>query len=313
MPAGPSRVPPVAARFSTHQLTEEQRSARWEDWNRGALVGLTCHTPHGEGLRGEEITLDLGDQVLGHVQAGPHRIARTEQTIESSPTHALMVYAILRGRTTFADGNGAQVAPVGSALIVDADHPFRRTFPTGFAELAIKLRGPDAARLAGRSGAVTEFVRTPGLAAQRVRALAGHVARSFCPVDAEDAADLTRVTLDLIDDLTVGAGAGDRLALARLLIGRSLGDPRLSAPALAAALQISDRQLSRLFADERTTFPKYVTERRVRRAAELLGHPSARSISEIAARCGFASPAYFSRVFRDHYDLSPQQYRTGCA
>ncbi len=317
-------MPARVARFSTHGLNEEQRSARWEDWNRGALVGLNCHTPGGRGLRGEEVTLDLGDLTLGHVQAERHHISRTSATVDDSPTRSMVVYAILRGATTFSDSAGSWALTPGDAAVIDADRPFRRTFPTGFAELAIKLplqpqarQGPQdrQAREAGqacqaRTGTDgAHVVRTSGLAAVRVRTLGRHVARWCLPSGPGDLDTVRQVALDLVDDLTIGAGVGDRHALARLLIEQNLADPRLSAAALAGALEISERQLSRMFAATRTTLPRYVTERRLARAAALLATPAALPISGIAARCGFSSAAYFSRVFHDHYDMSAQQFR----
>ena len=298
-----------AARFSTYELNDEQRSSRWEEWNRSALVGLNCHTPHGRGLRGEEVTLDLGELTLGHVQAERHHISRTAQTVDTSPTRSMVVYAILHGRTTFADSGGSWVVSAGDAVIVDADRPFERTFATSFAELAIKVpwqHAQEARSLDQRSGA--RCVRTSGLAALRVRTLGRHVVRSVQPA-AFDGETLNRVALDLVNDLTISEGVGDRLAVGHMLIEQHLGDPTLSAPKLAGALEISERQLSRLFAETLSTFPKYLTERRLSRAAALLATPARLAISDIAAQCGFSSSAYFSRVFRDRFDVSPQQFR----
>ena len=298
-------------RFSTHELNEAQRSSRWEEWNRSALIGLNCHTPHGRGLRGEEVTLDLPGVTLGHVRAEPHQVSRGVKTVDDSPAHSMVVYVVLKGRTTVSVGSRTQLVPAGDVVILDADRPFERTFPTGFAELALKLPrrlfegyGPGA-RTAG-----ADVIRASGLTALRARALGRHLSQSVLPLAPDDAETISRVALDLVTDLATSERAGDRLALGRLLIEQNLGDPLLSAPRLARALEISPRQLSRLFADAQTSFPKYLTERRLLRASTLLAQPCAPSVGRVASLCGFSSAAYFSRVFRDQHGFSPMRFRS---
>ena len=52
----------------------------------------------------------------------------------------------------------------------------------------------------------------------------------------------------------------------------------------------------------------YLSGLRLEHAAELLKSPEC-SITETAFRCGFSNLAYFSRVFRQKYGLSPREYR----
>ena len=252
------------ARFSTHGLNDDQRSSRWEDWNRGALVGLNCHTPGGRGLRGEEVTLDLADLTLGHVQAERHQISRTARrpstTARPARWWSMRSSAVPRpSPTALAHGPCRPVTPRHRRRPA-----LRRTFPTGFAELAIKLplqpqarQGPQdrQAREAGQAGQArtgadgAHVVRTSGLAALRVRTLARQ-SRGRCTAGGHGASrrsTRSRSTCQRPDDRR--GGVGDRFALCRLLIEQHLADPRLSAPKLAGALKISERQLSRLFAD----------------------------------------------------------------
>lgn len=52
----------------------------------------------------------------------------------------------------------------------------------------------------------------------------------------------------------------------------------------------------------------YVNEQRLARAAMLLATSTA-NVTEIASRCGFESASYFTRRFRERYDVSPRAYR----
>ncbi len=70
-----------------------------------------------------------------------------------------------------------------------------------------------------------------------------------------------------------------------------------------------EEHLARVFKREtgRSVF-EYVREARVHRAKTLMMDP-ALSMTEIAARCGFNSPAFFSRTFRQLAGVAPSEYR----
>ena len=53
---------------------------------------------------------------------------------------------------------------------------------------------------------------------------------------------------------------------------------------------------------------KYVNLRRIERAKQLISQTEL-SLSDIAQKCGFRSPHYFSRTFRSFEGISPQEYR----
>jgi len=77
----------------------------------------------------------------------------------------------------------------------------------------------------------------------------------------------------------------------------------------ASALRIHPRHVSRLFqrfGDEK--FTSFVRRTRVERARELLKEPNL-TVSEIGARCGFSSPNFFVRAFREVYGAAPGRYR----
>lgn len=66
------------------------------------------------------------------------------------------------------------------------------------------------------------------------------------------------------------------------------------------------RQFRRYFND---TPGNYLQTQRLRRAGELLLQQPELSISEAAFRCGFTDSAYFSRKFKEYFQVSPSQYR----
>jgi AraC-like DNA-binding protein len=56
------------------------------------------------------------------------------------------------------------------------------------------------------------------------------------------------------------------------------------------------------------TSSEYVRSIRLRRAAQLL-EKSDLSISEVAYEVGYNSPKYFSKYFKDEYNILPSEYR----
>jgi AraC-like DNA-binding protein len=104
---------------------------------------------------------------------------------------------------------------------------------------------------------------------------------------------------------------GRRNALAR--VSRHVREnltQRLTLTRAAAAADLSPNYLAHLIKKETgKTFVDMVTERRMEKAQELLAHTSLR-ISEIAQAIGFEDEAYFSRRFRQRFQIAPREYRT---
>ena len=78
---------------------------------------------------------------------------------------------------------------------------------------------------------------------------------------------------------------------------------------VAAAAFLSPNYLAHLVKKETgKTFTEIVTERRLEKARELLMSSGAR-IGDIAHQCGFADEAYFTRRFRQWFEVSPRRWR----
>jgi len=83
----------------------------------------------------------------------------------------------------------------------------------------------------------------------------------------------------------------------------------LSAQALAKRAGVSVRALSRLLHDRIGESPmSYYRKIRLQAARNALFYSDI-AIQDIAASCGFASPEVFSRTFKDHFGLSPREFR----
>ncbi|CAD5106894.1 transcriptional regulator FeaR [Zestomonas carbonaria] len=98
--------------------------------------------------------------------------------------------------------------------------------------------------------------------------------------------------------------------LAEKLINESL--PEAPTPTeLAARLNVSVRKLYRQFEIDGDSICRYIQRQRLERSARELEDTSGNAlpITTIAYKWGFTDSAHFSRVFKQHYGLSPKTYR----
>lgn len=97
---------------------------------------------------------------------------------------------------------------------------------------------------------------------------------------------------------------------AKCLVREQFANPDLGVQHIAEQLGCSPDYLSHLFHSEtKERLTRYV--QRIRIDGALLALETATlTIAEIAYASGFADPAYFARVFKQHKGMTPQDYRT---
>ncbi len=86
-------------------------------------------------------------------------------------------------------------------------------------------------------------------------------------------------------------------------------DEPLKPDKLASELAVSLRNLQRIFNQELNTTPgNFILLIKMEKAADLLSMGQ-RSVTEISDDLGFNDPAYFSRVFKKYFGISPKEFR----
>jgi len=97
------------------------------------------------------------------------------------------------------------------------------------------------------------------------------------------------------------------------MCGPHLTDPALSLSDTAAALGISPRYVNDLLSQEGTSFRRFVLMERLAQCQRDLSSPvlAHRHVSEIALAWGFNDLSHFGRVFREHFGMSPRDFRRG--
>jgi AraC-like DNA-binding protein len=299
MPAPAPRV------FSTAGLPDAQRIELWERHNAAALIGLSCQTTGSHPFRAVELNVAAGRIDLARVAGSSHMVERTGDMIRRRPTDAVAVYLTLRGDAWFSHSDGTRVLRPGSVLICDADRPFARGFARGLEELVIRVPRaafPEGASLnARRLPVISDFTAGSDPYARALTMLADRAARPEIAVPADESTILGLTTM-LVTGRDTDPSIAHRAA-ARCFIEAHLTDRGLTASQVAAATGISERHLSRIFAGDGTTVPRHILLRRLQLAYAVLSRPegAGSTVAEVAARCGFTSTTYFSRVFREHF------------
>jgi AraC family transcriptional regulator, positive regulator of tynA and feaB len=104
-----------------------------------------------------------------------------------------------------------------------------------------------------------------------------------------------------------GSGPVPIVARAQAIVEQELGD--ITAVALAERLGVSRRHLDAQFARQGQSFGRYLWQRRLQRAAELLQAPSAPRVTDVAHACGFEDSSHFARAFRRQFGQTPGAWR----
>ena len=95
---------------------------------------------------------------------------------------------------------------------------------------------------------------------------------------------------------------------AEAFMNESFAQP-LNLDRIASHIHCTGKHLCKLFARQRSHSPmEWLSRVRIREAKRLLGMNEI-TISEIAQRCGYADPSYFTRLFKQHTGLSPRAWR----
>ena len=105
-------------------------------------------------------------------------------------------------------------------------------------------------------------------------------------------------------------GHADRVKAMLACIHARYGEP-LTVADIAAAANVSQREAFRCFRQVLGTTPTlYLLHHRVNNAARMLVETRL-SVTEISMACGFSSPSYLWKAFRDINGVSPRAFRRG--
>ncbi|WP_156802525.1 helix-turn-helix domain-containing protein [Corynebacterium lubricantis] len=300
----------------------------WEGHNAKALIPLDIRTIDDRPMQASETNLYLPSVRMASVFGTSQIVERSESFIADNPTGVVAIFFATEGDAFFFHRAGNISLRPGQAIVYDADRPFVRGFNHRFRELVLTIPKQRYREILGPKGpelpAVFEFGATgnPGeqaLARLVKESLARIEGGQLQHIDYSDYSEpkpwsgIEDEAIGLIRNV-LGEDASSEeglISAAKNHIELNIGDRELSPGQVAAAVGISERQLSRIFADAGTTVGRYVLNQRLGFAKSALSAPEQDliSVGEIGQRFGFASQSHFGRTFRERFEMTPLQWR----
>lgn len=111
-----------------------------------------------------------------------------------------------------------------------------------------------------------------------------------------------------IDELIPGSDKTIHLVRSAERIVRERFSEQIGVAQIADELGVTPNYLSTLFKKyTHTTFIKYITEIRMKKALDLLKQPGI-SVKSATKQLGYSSSRHFARLFREFYGISPSKY-----
>lgn len=307
----------AVSHVSTRSVDPADRVDFWEEYNRKALVGLTCSPYSEQGLLASQTNVQLRDLRLASIAGNEHVIERTPRTCRALPKDSVFATLLTAGEAVFFHGGGCLSVRAGDLVLYDTRRSYLFGFPSTMRQLLVDIPAEVFTErcMAGGVSAPMLFGGDSATEGALVSTLRSVLADWAAGRGAGDPVSTEATVLDLVRSLAAaraGEPAGPpvrpaQLAVAKEYVTRHLSDPRLCAEQVAEAVGVSTRHLSRIFTPAGVSPSRYILEQRLAKAREQLADPHARhlTIAEVAHRWGFASQAHFTRVFRDHFGQTP--------
>ena len=308
--------------FTTDASPGHRRLALWQDIVCDVYVQLDCKSHLGSACRGSVTHAPLGKTICSEVSSDQQRVYRTPSRIARSDEDFVL---IALGRVgvggVVQDGRDTVIRP-GEFALYDTTRPYELQFDQAFTQNVFKVpRAMLQRRLAGTE-ALTAITFGPDRPLQKLAYDFIHqVCQSADQIEQEHAVQLSEQAVDLLA-MALGERLGGQplpasthrsalLYRLKAYIRARLSDPDLLLSETAAALGISARYANDLLSDEQTSFQRYVLSERLAQCKRDLSLPmlAHRHVGEIAFAWGFNDLSHFGRTFREHYGMSPREWR----
>lgn len=308
--------------FTTDGSPGYRRLALWQDIVCDVFVGLDCKSDLGSAFHGTVTQASLGKAVCSDVCSDRQHVFRTPSRIARSDQDFVLVALGNRGNGGVVQDGRETVIHPGEFALYDTTRPYELKFNDSFTQTIFKVPREMLQRRLGATETLTAIAFGGDAPLERLAydfiirlcQSADRLAPNNAAALSEQAIDLLAMALSERLGNTALPSSTHRSALLYRLkahIRAHLADPDLSLADTAAALGISPRYVNDLLADEDTSFQRHVLAERLGQCRRDLVSPvlAHRHISEIAFAWGFNDLSHFGRVFREHFGMSPREFR----
>jgi AraC-like DNA-binding protein len=298
-------------------LARPQAVREWREWAAQTIAPIDVCVFDTDNFAARWSNHGVGQLRLLRLEAPAQRVVHEgEGSGRATPTIQL-VYARKGALKTRMGGKTFLVTP-GQFVLLDNTRFYRMEMDTAHeaVDLMMPLGWldrylPDPAALLGRPVSAREGWGAPLGSLLETMAEGIDATPLPRPMIAEQVGTLLTLATGFHEPATESRHRGQ---LARRILRRietDFADPDLTPERLAAELGISKRYLQQLLAGSGTSFVQELTATRLDRASDMLTDPRAGglTVGEIAFRCGFLDPGYFTRAFRKRFGRTPSEWR----
>ncbi len=293
-------------------------ASQWRE-QLSTQYGLDCKLDSKDRFEGLRVDWQVGDLWILKASVSEQTLIPEQQRTKAELQDSLLIKLFLDGRTRI-DGHrdSATFGPGGMVVVDPAACYFKETMEE--VRFAVVIVPKQSLRERGIRCDLDTWIkpdlRSPNLSMIREQLL--WVARTSQKIDHDLGGRVSDQVIDMMDIVLAQGSSpksnrGADLTLLRVkeLIRGRLSEPGMDAAAIAAATRLSISYLNHLFKSDGKSLMNYLWTLRLERAAQLLSSPrvTAAQVEEIAWQCGFASASHFSRRFREHFGMTPGNYR----
>jgi AraC-like DNA-binding protein len=307
--------------LSTDHLVPQRRLDYWNELNYESVAPTVTETADLLSFCPSLTRTRVDCLWMGLVHSSPAVVHHSRECVARTREALFFLQIQLHGGSRVAqDGREADLRP-GDFVLLDSTRPYHMTFNAANKVMVVGIPDDQLRRqlphpnhlVALRMGyevSLNSVLSDFALALWRQcesgqQGAASNLASALLNLTAAAYATLTNAQ-------AVGSEHLEALRL-RIIrhIEKHLGDVELSPKSIAAVLATSARYVHSIFTRGDETVSRYILRRRLEESARVLASVSARSrsVSAIACDYGFASCTNFGKVFREHYDMTPTEYR----
>ncbi|WP_177198495.1 helix-turn-helix domain-containing protein [Novosphingobium sp. CF614] len=311
----------------TSSVPPPQRIRRWNELGSDTLSELRVDPLNQQEFKARMQRVEIGRVGLVFIETTPASARSSASHIGgwAAPDRDSFVITLAeRGSCTVSQDNWSAELNEGDIVVRDLAKPWSNCSTQDthltlvkipFVEVASKIADPE--RMLGRH-LRSEMVPVR-LAASIIHscreAILAEPDGPWQPSLQDILADVLKLIFDSsqIDEVLAGQKASS--SVRREAIGfamRHLDDPDLNVGELARGIGVSMRQLQRAFIEYGTTPRRFIQDRRLDRAAEMIAAMPDRGsggITAVAFAVGFNDASHFSRAFARRFGCSPKHHR----
>lgn len=269
---------------------------------------------------GEISTFERGGIALASLRTNAGNIRRNVARADRDDDSQCFLISQRRGHACVTQNGVVHHLAPGDLMLMDGAGTCEIT-PEGLIEhVSLSLPRDEVARNTGQQGALHGKLSATSACGRMLHLLMDQLCRETTEGGALQGEGVQNALLALIGP-ALGAEdaapvhlpgqAGGLRDYVQRVIDESLTQPNLTPQGLAERLNISVRQLYRVFEEQGDSVCRYIQRTRLQRSASDLQNPRLKheSITAIAYKWGFTDSAHFSRSFKKQFEVSPKDYR----